>query len=79
MSEDDTGIFFCPLCDYITEIKSRYDKHTKLATCFKYQCNVCDFKTSLKCAYCTFMENVFQRWFNMIWICHTLTSEDCAP
>ena len=48
MSEGETGIFFCSLCDFITDTKSRYDNHTKLATCFKYQCSICDFKTSLR-------------------------------
>ena len=49
MNDKESGIYFCQNCDYVTEQKSRYERHkASLSFCFNFKCKTCDFKTSLK-------------------------------
>ena len=42
-------VYFCDICDFITEEKESFEEHTlSQLNCFKYKCNFCIYKSSLE-------------------------------
>ena len=42
-------VYFCDICDFITEEKESFEEHTlSQLNCFKYKCDFCIYKSSLE-------------------------------